>query len=127
MPAASVSPPRAGRSSAQRSKAQRASKRRTAPKQAKRVRWDRLGRLAIVSVIAVLLYLYVSGGVHLLSTWKEAHADRGAVAALAHEHRALVQEHESLGRQGTIEGEARRLGMMKKGEQQYIITGLPRN
>jgi cell division protein FtsB len=81
----------------------------------------------MLSVIAVLLYLYVGGGVHLLSTWKEAHADRSAVATLAREHRALVGEHESLGRQGTVEGEARRLGMMKKGEQPYVVTGLPRD
>jgi cell division protein FtsB len=81
--------------------------------------------MAMLSVLAVLIYLYVSGGIRLLSTWKEARSDRGAVATLAREHAALVHQHEALGREGTVEGEARRLGMMKKGEQPYIVTGLP--
>jgi hypothetical protein len=81
--------------------------------------------MAMLCVLVALIYLYVSGGLHLLSTWKEARGDRSAVATLAVEHAALVHEHESLARQGTIEGEARRLGMMRKGEQPYIVTGLP--
>jgi hypothetical protein len=89
------------------------------------VRWDRVGRFAMLFVLTVLLYLYVSAGIRMLSTWKQARSDRGAVSALQAEHGALVRERESLGRQGTIEGDARRLGMMKKGEQQYIVTGLP--
>ncbi len=43
------------------------------------------------------------------------------------EHTALVRQHEALGRQGTIEVEARRLGMMKPNEQPYIVSGLPDN
>jgi cell division protein FtsB len=81
----------------------------------------------MVGVFVVLAYLYLSAGTRMLSTWDQSRSDRRAVAALQREHTALVQEHESLGRQGTIEGEARRLGMMKKGEQQYIVTGLPRD
>ncbi len=89
------------------------------------MRWDRLGRLAMLSVIAVLLYLYVSAGIRMLSTWNQARGDRSAVSALAIEHAALTREHEALGRQGTVEGDARRLGMVKKDEQAYIVTGLP--
>ncbi len=89
------------------------------------MRWERLGRLAMLSVLAVLVYLYVNAGVRMLATVKQSHADDSAVSALGREHEALRREHESLGRQGTIEADARRLGMMKKDEQQYIITGLP--
>ena len=128
MPAASISPPRGGRSSrGAPAKARRASAGKARPAPGGRVAWTRLGRMAMLSVLAVLVYLYVSGGVRMLSTWKEARGDRSTVATLAREHAALVHEHESLGRQGTIEGEARRLGMMRKGEQQYIVTGLPHN
>lgn len=43
------------------------------------------------------------------------------------EHRVLVREHEALSAPGTLEAEARQLGMMKKGEQPYVISGLPGN
>jgi hypothetical protein len=74
-----------------------------------------------------LVYLYLSAGIHMLSTWGQARHDSATVAAMEREHRALSYEHEVLGRQGTLEGEARRLGMMKRGEQPYIVSGLPNN
>jgi hypothetical protein len=74
-----------------------------------------------------LVYLYLSAGIHMLSTWGQARHDSATVAALEREHKSLSYEHEVLGRPGTLEEEARRLGMMKKGEQPYILSGLPNN
>jgi hypothetical protein len=91
------------------------------------VRWDRLGRLALLCVLAALLYLYVSAGIHMLSKWLQDRRARAAVVSLQHEHALLVQQHEALGRQATLEAEARRLGMIKPGEQPFIVTGLPNN
>jgi hypothetical protein len=92
-----------------------------------RLRWDRIGRLALLCVLLALIYLYLSAGVRILSTYKQERADRSAVAALAREHVALEQRHQSLGRQSTVEAEARRLGMARSGEQQYVVSGLPAN
>jgi hypothetical protein len=92
-----------------------------------RVRWDRLGRLAMLFVLAALLYLYLSAGIHMFSTWGQARHDSATVVSMEREHRTLVRQHEALGRQGTVEGEARRLGMKKPGERQYIVPGLPAN
>jgi hypothetical protein len=94
---------------------------------APRVRWDRLGRLVMLFVLAALLYLYLSAGIHMLSTWGQARHDSASVVSMEREHRTLVRQHEALGRQGTVEAEARRLGMMKTGEQQYVVAGLPSN
>jgi hypothetical protein len=91
------------------------------------VRWDRLGRLAMLCVLAALLYLYLSAGIHMLSTLHQAHRDSATVVSMEREHKTLVRQHEALSRQGTVEAEARRLGMKKAGEQQYVITGLPQN
>jgi cell division protein FtsB len=101
--------------------------RRAAPISAAGVRWDRLGRLALLFVLASLVYLYVSAGVHLLSKLSQAHAHSAQVRALRHEHALLVSQHELLSRQSTLEAEARRLGMIKPGEQPFIATGLPNN
>jgi cell division protein FtsB len=91
------------------------------------VRWDRLGRLAMLCVLGALLYLYLSAGVHMFSTWRQSRHDSAAVATLQREHRVLTRQHETLTKQATLEGEARQLGMMKKGEQPYVLSGLPRN
>jgi cell division protein FtsL len=91
------------------------------------VRWDRLGRLAMLFVLVALLYLYLSAGMRMLSTWRQSRHDSATVVAMEREHRALVRQHESLGRQGTTETRARNLGMKKPNERQYVISGLPSN
>jgi hypothetical protein len=98
----------------------------TAPRAA-RVRWDRLGRVAMLFVLAALLYLYLSAGIHMFSTWGQSRSDRASVVAMEHEHTMLVHQREALGRQGTVEAEARKLGMKKQGEQQYVVSALPKN
>jgi hypothetical protein len=94
---------------------------------AARVRWDRLGRLAMLCVLVALVYLYASAGVHMLSTWRQSHRDGAAVASMELEHRALERQHEQLTAAGTLETEARQLGMMRTGEQPYVVSGLPGN
>jgi hypothetical protein len=89
------------------------------------VQWDRLARIAMLFVLAALVYLYLSAGVRMFSSWRQARRDSATVRVMEREHAALVREHESLGRRGTLEAEARRLGMMRPGEQPYIVTGLP--
>jgi hypothetical protein len=91
------------------------------------IRWDRLGRIALLCVLAALVYLYLSAGVRILSTYREERSDSAAVAALAREHSALLSRHQVLSRQSTVEAEARRLGMAHRGEQPYVISGLPSN
>jgi hypothetical protein len=92
-----------------------------------RVRWDRLGTVALLLVGLALLYLYLSVGIRMLSTWRQARHDSAAVAAMEREHVTLERQHETLGRRGTLEEEARQLGMMKAGERSYIVSGLPNN
>src|ERR1700730_712146 len=89
------------------------------------VRWDRLGRVALLFVLAALLYLYLSAGIHMFSKWSQDRRGSAAVVALKPEHALLVRQHEVLGRQATLEAEARQLGMIKPGEQPFIATGLP--
>jgi hypothetical protein len=92
-----------------------------------RVRWDRIGRLAMLFVLAALLYLYLSAGLHMYSTWGQSHRDKAAVAVLERVHRVLARQHEALLRQGTTETQARLLGMKRANERQYEISGLPPN
>jgi hypothetical protein len=89
------------------------------------MRWDRVGHIAMLLVLGALVFLYLSAGIRVLSTWRQERRDDAAVAALEREHRQLVSQHEALRRQGTVEVKARALNMMEKGEQPYIVSGLP--
>jgi cell division protein FtsB len=63
----------------------------------------------------------------MLSTWRQSRRDSATVSTMSQEHKQLLRERATLNRQATLEDEARQLGMMKKGEQPYIVSGLPDN
>jgi hypothetical protein len=81
----------------------------------------------MLCVMAALVYLYLTAGIHMLSTWRQSHHDSAVVATMQHEHTLLLRQHETLSKQATLEAEARQLGMMKKGEQPYLVGQLPNN
>jgi len=81
----------------------------------------------MLGVLVALIYLYASAGVHMLSTWRQSRREDAAVAAMQREHTQLVRQHEALSKSWALEAEARRLGMMRRGEQPYVIGGLPDN
>jgi hypothetical protein len=91
------------------------------------VRWDRLGRIAMLGVMAALLYLYMSAGIRVISTLHEAHRNSALVTKLERQNRQLLAQHYTLSQHSTIIGEARQLGMAKPGEQLYVLQGLPAN
>jgi cell division protein FtsL len=92
-----------------------------------RIRWDRLGRVAMMGVMCALLYLYLSAGISVWSTWHEAHRNTALLGQLERENRQLLAQHSSLTQRSTILAEARRLGMQKPNEQSYVVQGLPNN
>lgn len=92
---------------------------------APRVRWDRIGRMALLFVGLLLIYLYINPLRTYLSTWQEAKTKRSEVSRLQREHDQLVRRQRVLRSPGSIETEARRLGMVKPDERAYIVRGLP--
>jgi cell division protein FtsL len=92
-----------------------------------RIRWDRLGRVAMLGLLVALLYLYLSAGIRVFSTWHDARRNSALLTQLERQNRALRAEHISLGRHSTVVREARQLGMDKPGEQPYVMQGLPPN
>ncbi len=90
-----------------------------------RIRWDRLGRWALLGVLGLIVYLYVSPTMTWISTHAEAAQKRGEVAALQTQNRLLRARRAELRSPFALEREARRLGMVKAGEREYVIQGLP--
>ncbi|MHB1537625.1 MAG: septum formation initiator family protein [Solirubrobacteraceae bacterium] len=108
--------------------ARRPVRRSTARRDARRgpgLRWDRLGRVALLSVLVVLVYLYVSAGVALLGSWSASRTDRAHLVTLEREHATLAAQRTKLERRYNIEAQARLLGMARPGEKQFIVSHLP--
>jgi len=91
------------------------------------VRWDRLGRIAMLGVTVAIVYLYVSAGIRLFSAWGQSKRDSAQAHELERQNRVLRQQRAALASPGTVQAEARRLGMIHAGEQAYIVSGLPSN
>src|SRR5437764_12692747 len=90
-----------------------------------RIRWDRLGRWALIGVFALVLYLYIGPAVSWLRAYREAGRQREAVAQLRAQNARLMRRVQDLKRPGALEREARRLGMVRAGEREYVLQGLP--
>jgi cell division protein FtsB len=88
------------------------------------IRWDRLGRWALIAVLGLVLYLYIGPAATWVSTYREAERKRAEVAALAAENRKLRERRRALRDKDALEAEARRLGMVKAGEKSYVVEGV---
>jgi cell division protein FtsB len=90
-----------------------------------RIRWDRLGRWALLFVLVLVVYLYIGPARNWITTYSEAGNKRKEVAALQAENARLRARRSDLERPSAVEREARRLGMVKAGERAYVIQSLP--
>ena len=88
---------------------------------ASRIRWDRVGRWALICVFAFVLYLYIGPARTWVTTYGEAKRKREEVAQVRAENERLRARKEQLQRPGAVELEARRLGMVKGGEKLYVV------
>jgi cell division protein FtsB len=90
------------------------------------IRWDRVGRVALLVVLCGIVLLYVGPARSYFSTMGEAKARRAGVAALAHQNAQLRARVRALRTRAALEREARRLGMVRPGERPYIVQDLPK-
>ncbi|HET9074633.1 MAG TPA: septum formation initiator family protein [Solirubrobacteraceae bacterium] len=87
-----------------------------------RIRWDRAARAGMVAVLVLIGYLWISGIASLLHTRAQAERGLAQVHRLAVENRRLLAEEKALHQRGTILDQARSLGMVRQGEQSFILT-----
>jgi cell division protein FtsB len=86
-----------------------------------RIRWDRVGRWALICVFAFVIYLYIGPARTWVTTYAEAKRKRDDVASLRAQNERLRERKHRLKREGAIELEARKLGMVKAGEKLYVV------
>jgi cell division protein FtsB len=101
------------------------SRRTTARPAGRRIRWDKVGRVALLLVLVAVVGLYVQQGVSLVSVKGQADQQRGIVQRLITQNKQLERQQHALNDPATIQADARQLGMVMQGERPYVVTGLP--
>ncbi len=90
-----------------------------------RVRWERVGRYGLLFVLVIVVGLYVEHTLSYVSTRTQSDQQNAVVNRLTHQNRGLAQQLKSLNDPNTIVRDARALGMVRPGEQPYVLTGHP--
>lgn len=88
---------------------------------ASRIRWDRVGRWALLAVLALVVYLYVGPTRAYIGAHREAAEKRSVVAKLERRNARLRAEKRRLQSRDALEREARGLGMVRAGERAYVV------
>jgi len=90
------------------------------------IRWDRVGRVALLLVLALVLLLYVGPAKSWWSTWNQAKDKHAEVQKLQAENQRLRREKRLLTQPSSLEREARKQGMVRRGERPFVLQGLPK-
>jgi cell division protein FtsB len=88
------------------------------------LRWDRIGRVALVLVLFVVLASYVSPTLNVFETWRESNSASARLGELKAENAGLERQAEALKQPAAETVEARKLGLVAPGEQAYVVDGL---
>lgn len=89
------------------------------------IRWDRVGRVALLLVMIAIVGLYIGPSLSYFSAWRESKARSEVIAKLEREQDRLKARRTDLRNPRVLEQEARRLGMVKPGETAYVVGKLP--
>jgi hypothetical protein len=97
------------------------------PTRPARIRWDRVSRVAMLFVLAVLLYLAISPVRSLISEMHLTAARSAQLHRLQGTANELAAQLHGLSQASTAGAEARNLGYVRPGEHEFVISGLPNN
>ena len=89
-----------------------------------RIRWDRVGRIALVLVLFGVMVSYLNPMVNLLEAWQGSKSSDQELAQLKQQKVELTQQLREASSPAALEREARRLGMVKPGEHAYVVHHL---
>jgi hypothetical protein len=89
------------------------------------VRWERVGRIALLVVLAVVIGLYADHAISFFTARAESNRQHAIVTRLERQDAYLEQRQRSLNDLSSILAQARKLGMVRPGEQPYAIIGQP--
>ena len=94
----------------------------TAPRRAgSGIRWERVGRLALLGVLGVIVLLYIPPVTHWFQQTSTAERSEQQLRDLEAERARLKSRLRELSGPGAVEREARKLGMTRRDERPYVV------
>lgn len=115
----------AGRTAVKSRRRPAARKRRPAARSGpSRVKWDRIGRIALVVVLFAVAYSYLNPAIDFVKTYTATTAAKAQLHELQHENRKLHDQVQSADDPIVIDRKARGLGMVLEGENPAVVRGL---
>jgi cell division protein FtsB len=87
------------------------------------IHWHRVGRVALLGVLFVILLLYIRPVTHWIQQRSTASHSTQDLRQLEAERARLETRLRSLSGPGAIDRGARSMGMVKPGERAYVIEG----
>ena len=87
------------------------------------INWPRVGRVARLIVLGVIVLLYIRPVTHWIQQRSTASHSRADLRQLQAEHDRLRRRLDTLRGPRALERQARSMGMVKPGERSYVIEG----
>jgi len=114
----------AGRT-ASRPKRRPAARRRPGARQSgSRIRWDRVGRIALTLVLAAVLYSYLNPAIDFVKTYTATTAAKAEFHEMLSENKRLHRRIQTADEPAVVARRARTQGMVAEGETPIIVQGL---
>jgi cell division protein FtsB len=99
-------------------------RRRTTPQRRRSagIRWERVGRLALLGVLGIVVLLYIPPVTHMFQQRATAERSEQQLREVEAERTRLRARLRELSGPGAVEREARKLGMTRRDERPYVVT-----
>ena len=89
-----------------------------------RIRWDRVGRIALTFVLAAVLYSYLNPAIDLFKTYTATTAAKAEFHELLRENKRLHRRIQTADDPIVVNRKARAQGMVAEGETPIVVRGL---
>jgi hypothetical protein len=91
-----------------------------------RIKWDRVGRVALTLVLVAVLYSYLNPAIDFVKTYTGTTAAKAKLHELQRENTKLHRRVQSSEDPLVVDREGRALGMVAESETPTVLRGLPR-
>jgi cell division protein FtsB len=110
---------------ASRPKRRPAARRKPGPRRGgSRIRWDRVGRIALTLVLAAVLYSYLNPAIDFVKTYTATTSAKAELHEMLRENKRLHRRVQTADDPLTINRKARAQGMVAEGETPIVVHGL---
>lgn len=87
-----------------------------------RIKWDRVGRIALTLVLAAVLYSYLNPAIDFVKTYTGTTAAKAQFHELLRENKHLHKRIQSSSDTAVVEQQAREQGLVAEGERPFRVN-----